>query len=104
MLERITVILLILLFLVAGVSLTLLPWISFGLVGDWGDNYLLAFVTEKTGLPLIQTAVSSGWIRGAITGLGVLNLFLAFWEMWHFKQSVAALGATGEAKNDNAKQ
>lgn len=94
MVERITVILFIALFLMAGVLLTLLPWINLGVVGDWGDNFLLAFVTEKTGLPMIQKAVASGWVRGAITGLGVLNLFLAFWEMAHFKQSVAALKAS----------
>jgi hypothetical protein len=91
MVERITVILFIALFLMAGVLLTLLPWINLGVVGDWGDNFLLVFVTEKTGLPVIQKAVASGWVRGAITGLGVLNLFLAFWEMAHFKQSVEAL-------------
>lgn len=81
----------------AGFLLTLLPWVNFGAVGDWGDNYLLAFVSEKAGLPVLQRAVSSGWARGAITGLGVLNLLLAFWEMAHFKQSVQALrGGGGE--------
>ena len=101
MVERITVILFIVLFLMAGVMLTLLPWVSLGAVGDWGDNYLLAFVTEKTGMPLIQKAVASGWVRGAITGLGILNLFLAFWEMAHFKQSVRAL--SGTASNSEKK-
>lgn len=91
MVERITVILFIALFLMAGVLLTLLPWINIGAVGDWGDNYLLALVSEKTGLPILQKAIASGWTRGAITGLGVLNLFLAFWEMAHFKESVKAL-------------
>ncbi len=94
MVERITVILFIALFLMAGVLLTLLPWINIGAVGDWGDNYLLVFVSEKAGLPVLQKAVSSGWVRGAITGLGILNLSLAFWEMAHFKQSVQALAVS----------
>lgn len=98
MVERVTVILFIALFLMAGFMLTLLPWMNIGLFGDWGDNYLLAFVTEKTGLPIIQKAVASGWVRGAITGLGILNLFLAFWEMAHFKQSVEALSRSEEKK------
>lgn len=103
MVERITVVLFIALFLMAGFMLTLLPWINLGMVGDWGDNYLLVFVTEKTGLPIIQKAVSSGWTRGAITGLGILNLFLAFWEMAHFKQSVSALGRGDEKKETGEK-
>ncbi len=95
MVERITVILFILLFLMAGTCLVLLPWLNFGFVGDWGDNYLLAFVSEKTGLPVIRQAVASGWMRGAITGLGVLNLFLAFWEIANFKRSVQLLTENG---------
>jgi len=103
MVEKVTVILFIALFLMAGFLLTLLPWMNIGIFGDWGDNYLLAFVTEKTGLPIIQKAVASGWVRGAITGLGVLNLFLAFWEMAHFKQSVQALTAS-EAKKESSEK
>ena len=103
MVERITVILFIALFLMAGFLLTLLPWINIGAFGDWGDNFLLAFVSEKTGLPMIQTAIASGWVRGAITGLGVMNLFLAFWEMAHFKQSVEAFKATETKKESGEK-
>lgn len=77
--------------LLAGVILTVLPWISFGGMADWGGNYLLAFVADKTGLPALQTTVSSGWARGAVTALGLLNLFIGFWEIFHFKGSVAAL-------------
>lgn len=103
MVEKITVILFIALFLMAGFLLTLLPWVNIGAFGDWGDNYLLAFVSEKTGLPIIQKAVASGWVRGAITGLGVMNLFLAFWEMAHFKQSVQAFTASEENKKASEK-
>mgnify|MGYP001197189438 CR=1 FL=1 len=102
MVERITVILFILLFFMAGVMLIILPWINIGVVGDWGDNYLLAVVSEKTGLPIIRQAVASGWMRGAITGLGVLNLFLAFWEIAHFKKSVEMLSENelGQVKSE----
>ncbi len=99
MVERLTVIFFIILCLLLGIYLTLLPWISFGLIGDWGDNYLLAFLSEKTGLPMLQKAVASTWFRGAVTGLGVLNLLIAFWEMAHFKQSVMMLSGKGAAGN-----
>lgn len=88
MVAKLTVIFFIVLCLQLGIILILLPWMSIGAFGDWGDNFLLAFVTQKTGLPVIQTAVSSTWFRGAVTGLGVLNLLIAFWEIAHFKKSV----------------
>jgi hypothetical protein len=46
----------------------------------------------------LQKAVASGWVRGAVTGLGVLNLFIAFWEMAHFNQSVKMLEGKSDAR------
>ncbi|HQU85361.1 MAG TPA: hypothetical protein PKY59_19630 [Pyrinomonadaceae bacterium] len=88
MVAKLTVIFFIILCLQLGVILILLPWLSIGAFGDWGDNYLLAFLADKTGLPVIRAAVASTWVRGAVTGLGVLNLLIAFWEIAHFKKSV----------------
>ena len=88
---KLTVIFYIILCLEAGIVLTVLPWISpFGL-GDGGDNYFLLYAAQKVGLQGIQQAVSSGWVRGAVTGLGLLNLAMAFWEMAHFRQTVRTL-------------
>lgn len=103
MVSRLTVIFFIVLCLEAGIALTLLPWLSFGGLGDWGDNYLLAFVSEKAGMPILQKAVASGWTRGAVTGLGVLNLFIAFWELAHFNRSVGMLEGK-DAKEVNLKK
>ena len=91
MVAKLTVIFFIILCLLLGIHLILLPWISFGIIGDWGDNSLLAFVSDKTNLPVLRKTVGSGWVRGAVTGLGILNLFIAFWEIAHFKQSVQML-------------
>jgi hypothetical protein len=88
MVAKLTVIFFIILFLLAGISLTLVPWMSIGLIGDWGSNFFLAFAVEKTGWNSLREIVASNWFRGAVTGFGVLNLLLAFWEMAHFKQSV----------------
>jgi hypothetical protein len=98
MVARLTVIFFIILCLEAGIALTLLPWLNFGGMGDWGDNYLLAFVVEKTGMPGLQKAVASGWVRGAVTGLGILNLIIAFWEIAHFKQSVKMIEGKDDVK------
>jgi hypothetical protein len=89
MVEKLTVIFFIILCLLLGSYLILAPWDM--LFGNWSDNYLLALVADKTGLPTLQQTVSSNWFRGAITGLGVLNVIIAFWEAAHFNQSVALL-------------
>ncbi len=91
MIEKMTVVFFVLLFLIAGTLLTVLPWVNVGAIGDWGNNYLLALAVEKTGLTALQSVVASGWFRGAISGLGILNLFFAFWEMAHFNRNVQML-------------
>ena len=88
MVAKLTVIFFIILFLMAGISLTLAPWMSIGLIGDWSNNFFLVLAVEKTGWTSLQQIVASNWFRGAVTGFGILNLLLAFWEMAHFKQSV----------------
>lgn len=91
MVAKLTIIFFIVLCLLAGFVLTIFPWISLGRIGDWGDNYFLVSLAQKLDMPTLQRAVSSGWVRGAITGLGILNLLLAFWEMANFRRSVQAL-------------
>ncbi len=103
MVAKLTVIFFIIICLQAGILLMLLPWINFGVLGDWGNNYLLAFVTEKTGLPILREAVASNWFRGAVTGLGILNIFIAFWEIVHFKQSVEVFSNKEPAKIERTK-
>jgi hypothetical protein len=99
MVERLTVVFFILLCFLLGLSLTLFPWLDFNGMGDWGDNYLLAFIAEKAGLPILKAAVASNWVRGAVSGLGILNLFIAFWELAHFKENVAMLEAEEQEKS-----
>ena len=68
MASRLTVIFYILLCLEAGVFLTLLPWWQPWGMGDWGDNFFLVMVAQKTGFIGLQRAVASGWVRGAVSG------------------------------------
>jgi len=91
MASRLTVIFYILLCLEAGVFLTLLPWWQPWGMGDWGDNFFLVMVAQKTGFVGLQRAVASGWVRGAVTGVGLLNLAMAFWEIFHFNETVRRL-------------
>ena len=90
---KLSVIFYIILCLEIGIVLTLLPWIPQGFLGlsDWGNNYFLLYAARKTGFYGLQSVVASGWVRGAVTGLGILNLGMAFWEIFHFRQTLDAL-------------
>jgi len=101
---RISVIFYIILCLEIGIFLTVLPWWPQGMWGlsDWGNNYFLLYAARKTGYQGLQAVVASGWVRGAVTGVGLLNLGIAFWEIFNFKQTVRALQnqlASPPAKN-----
>ena len=95
---KLSVIFYIILCLEIGIVLTLLPWIPQGTLGlsDWGNNYFLLYAARKTGVYALQTVVASGWVRGAVTGVGLLNIGIAFWEIFHFKQTVRALQESSE--------
>jgi hypothetical protein len=102
MASRLSVIFFIILCLEVGIVLTFLPWVHPFKLNDWADNYLLLYASRKTGLMGLQHVMSSGWVRGAVSGLGVLNLFMAFWEVAHFDRTVNYLQA--EAARANAKK
>ncbi|HEV2705648.1 MAG TPA: hypothetical protein VGV59_06960 [Pyrinomonadaceae bacterium] len=91
--SRLTVIFYIILCLQVGVMLVVLPWVHVFGISDWGDNYLLLYASQKIGSQGLQRVVASGWVRGAVTGLGLINLAMAFWEMAHFRQTVRDLEA-----------
>src|SRR5438067_5359616 len=92
--SRLSVIFYIVLCLEIGIILTVLPWVPHGWLGlsDWGNNYFLLLAAHKTGYG-VQRFVSSGWVRGAVSGLGLLNLVMGVWELAHFRQTVRALDA-----------
>jgi len=89
-----------------GLILTLLPWVpqgTLGILSDWGNNYFLLYAARKTGMYSLQSVVASGWVRGACSGVGILNIGIAFWDIFHFKQSVRALQGIS-APPDNTKR
>jgi hypothetical protein len=106
---KLSVIFYIVLCLEIGIFLTVLPWWPQGMWGisDWGNNYFLLYAARKTGIQGLQAVVASGWVRGAVSGVGLLNLGIAFWEIFNFKRTVAALQnqinpAKGQTKNGSA--
>ncbi len=87
MASKLTVFFYIVLCLQAGVVLMVVPWMSVFGMGDWGDNYLLVYASQQMGVQGLQQAVASGWVRGAVTGLGLLNIAMAVWEIVHFEET-----------------
>jgi len=100
---KLSVIFYIILCLEIGIFLTVAPWWPHGMWGisDWGNNYFLLYAARKTGIQGLQAVVASGWVRGAVSGIGLLNLGIAFWEIFNFKRTVTALQNETSARNSS---
>jgi hypothetical protein len=90
--SRLSVIFYIILCLEIGLVLTVLPWVPHGWLGlsDWSNNYFLLLAAHKAGYG-VQRFVASGWVRGAVSGIGILNLGMGIWEIVNFRKTVRAL-------------
>ena len=73
--HRISVFLFVLISAVAGVLLIILPWTP-----EWTDNYLLL------SFPALRTVVDNGFFRGICSGLGLLDIWIGFWEALHYHE------------------
>ena len=73
--HRISVFLFVLISAVAGVLLIILPWTP-----EWTDNYLLLT------FPSLRTIISNGFFRGICSGLGLLDIWIGFWEALHYHE------------------
>ena len=102
--SRLSVIFYIILCLEIGLVLTVLPWVHHGWLGlsDWSNNYFLLLAAHKAGYG-VQRFVASGWVRGAVSGIGILNLGMGIWELINFRQTVKALDS-GQASVKSSRQ
>ncbi len=74
-LHRASIFLFVLISAVAGVLLVILPWTP-----EWTDNYLLL------SFPWLRPLVSTGFFRGLCSGLGLLDIWIGFWEALHYHE------------------
>lgn len=74
-LRRIGVLLFVFLCATLGVMLMILPWRP-----EWSDNPLLL------PYPTLRAVVATGFARGVATGLGVLNVWIGFWEAIQYRE------------------
>ncbi|HEX8090270.1 MAG TPA: hypothetical protein VF762_15535 [Blastocatellia bacterium] len=84
---KLTIIFFILICFEIGVLLIILPWVP---NPSWGENYLLVLAADNLRWPSLAMVIRSGYVRGAVTGLGVLNILLGIWEIVNFKKTARA--------------
>ena len=72
-LHRVLILLFVFFCATVGVLLVILPWRP-----EWTDNYFLL------GSPGLRAFVSNGFVRGLCSGLGLLDIWIGFWEAVHF--------------------
>jgi hypothetical protein len=60
---------------ILGVVLIIFPWRD-----EWTTNSLLI------GHPALQDFLASGFVRGLVSGLGLLDIWIGFWEAIHYHE------------------
>jgi hypothetical protein len=103
--SRLSVVFYIILCLEIGIVLTVLPWVPHGWLGlsDWGNNYFLLLAAHKAGYG-VQRFIASGWVRGAVSGVGIVNLAMGVWELIHFRDTVRALDSGAPSVESSGQQ
>ena len=83
---RLTIILFILVCFEIGLLLVFLPWHR-----SWQENNILFLLTDTLNAPGLRQAILSGYVRGAVSGLGLVNLVIGVREIVNFHSSVRAI-------------
>jgi hypothetical protein len=60
-----------------GVFLFVFPWVSL-----WSKNF---FVDHY---PLVSSIARNYFVRGAVSGIGLADIWLAFYELWCFRREL----------------
>ena len=74
-LRRFGVLLFVFICATVGVMLMIVPWRQ-----EWSENPLLL------AYPTLHDVVASGFTRGVVTGLGLLNVWIGFWEALRYRE------------------
>jgi hypothetical protein len=74
-LHRLGVLLFVFFCALVGMVLIIFPWRE-----EWTGNTFLY------GHPALQDFISNGFVRGICSGLGVLDIWIGFWEAVHYRE------------------
>src|SRR5215468_8447569 len=95
---KITVIVYILICFEVGILLLILPWRP----EYWEENFFLYYVSGKLNSAMIHTVLTSGYVKGVVTGIGLLNILAGLRDLFKFRESVSALLSLGNGETDKA--
>jgi hypothetical protein len=95
---KLTIIFFILICFEIGILLVILPWLP---SPSWSENYLLVLAADKMHWPWLALAMKSGYARGAVSGLGVLNILLGVWEIVNFRKTARRFQTEWERETDS---
>jgi len=73
--QRVSLVVFVVFCIELGILLTVLPWTRV-----WTENSLLA------GYPALQSFVQQGFVRGLITGVGLIDIWIGVWEAVHYTE------------------
>src|SRR5438552_14784947 len=73
-----------------GLFLVLFPWSM-----AWDHNVFLNSLTP------LKNLLMSAYLRGAVSGIGVLNVFLGIGEAWHFRETIKEMESREAAEAGN---
>jgi hypothetical protein len=65
-----------------GVFLFVFPWVTI-----WSRNYFVGHY------PMFAAVTHNYFLRGAISGLGLADVWLALFEVWRLRQELGLVGA-----------
>ena len=72
--RRLLMVVLVLFCLELGMALVVLPWVSV-----WTENTLVQ------RFPQVRDVLSNYFVRGAFTGLGLIDIWIGVWEAVHYR-------------------
>ena len=84
---KLTIIFFILICFEIGALLIILPWVQ---RPSWSENYLLVMAADHLYWPQLAMAMKSSYLRGAVTGLGMVNILIGLWEAANFTRTTRA--------------
>jgi hypothetical protein len=97
---KLTIVFFILICFEIGILLVILPWVP---SPSWNENYLLVLAADRMHWPWLALAMKSGYARGAVSGLGVLNIMLGVWEIVNFKKTTRAFQTEWELEDADSR-
>ena len=97
---KLTIVFFILICFEIGILLLILPWVP---SPSWNENYLLVLAADRMHSPWLALAMKSGYARGAVSGLGVLNIMLGVWEIINFKKTARTFQKEWESEETESR-